>query len=352
MKRRLFLKELKQYLATPQIEKQGFSSHFEHDITAFPSKKEKFRRTPVSEKISAGDSLLLLPTYSFNSPAEFGNTQSAIYLTSEAQDADFTSFKEFLREIERLWTTNEPDGFAPASKMIPWSITVKGEIAYGSGSENLITALEMSYIKRRAAISIILQGIYGNDNGHTFFIVIGSDLRGERFTYNFLDFYLSCIPIEQDWINAFNKALDKLSPYNVKANNFDLRKYVFQKWESEEEINLKNGVVGGIGRSGYENKEWDNFEGLILKQEDLKINFSLGDDSWKLLYDRLECPNRYAGEYTVSIPRISYEEIRDGNLIGIRAPTIFLFGFGGKGWSIYAINIDAWPKEKEDSVDV
>ncbi|MCW3999524.1 MAG: hypothetical protein NWE93_04740 [Candidatus Bathyarchaeota archaeon] len=346
-----FLKKLKEYLTSSKEEK-GSSLHefFEHDITVFPSKKERFRVCKASKEISHGDSILLLPTFSYNSPAEFGDTKSAIHLTSEAQSADFNSFKDFLREIERLWTTDAYTDFSPASKLFPWSITVEGEVTYGSGSENLITVLEKRYEDIRAVVSIVLQGIFGEDNNHTFFIVIGSDIRGGAFTYNFLDFYLSSVPLDWNWINKFNNALDKLSVDNQKASSYVLKQYVYSKWESSAEIELKKGVIAGIGRTGYDQRrEWDVFKALILKKTDLDIDFSLDDDSWKLSYERVDHPLKFLDEYTVSIPKVCYEEITKGELIGIRRPTVFMLGFEGKGWVIYALNIRAaWAKLKHE----
>jgi len=346
-----FLEKLKIDLANNKKEKADdwLTEFFEHDFTVFPSKKVKYRICKASEKISSGDSILLLPTFSYGAPAEFGNTQSAIHLTSEAQWADFNGFKDFLREIEHLWIMDKHNDFSPASKLMPWSITDTGEMVYGSGSENLITALDSCYKKIRATVSIVLQGIYGQDNNHTFFIVIGSDIRDGRFTYNFLDFYLSSIPIEWDWINSFNKALDKLSAHNQKASNYVLKQYLYNKWESNDDVELKNSVVAGIGRNGFDTKrEWDNFKGLIIKKEDLNVKYSLDEDSWKLSYYRIGCPIKCLDEFTVYVPKVSYEEIQKGEITGIRRPTVFLLGFEGKGWTIYALNIRAWPKLKSE----
>ncbi len=346
----LLLERLKTNLNNKEEKSNNdFTQFFEHDFTVFPSQKSKSRACKASESISSGDSILLLPTFSYSAPAEFGNTQSAVYLTSEAAYTDFNGFKNFLREIEHLWTNEAYNDFSPASKLMPWSITSKGKIVYGSGSENLITALDSCYKETRATVSMVLQGIYGQDNNDTFFIVIGSDIQGSMFTYNFLDFYLSSIPIEWDWVNSFNKALDKLSADNQKATNYVLKQYMYSKWEKQSGYTgLKKGAIAGIGRNGFKKREWDNFKALIIKQEDLDDKYYLEEDSWRLLYDRTGCPIKCLDEFTVSIPRISYEEIQKGELIGIRDLELFLLGFEGKGWTIYALNIRARPKLKSE----
>ncbi|MCW4005437.1 MAG: hypothetical protein NWF04_02390 [Candidatus Bathyarchaeota archaeon] len=319
---------------------------FEHEFTVFPSGKTKSRAINVSKKISSGDSILLLPTFRYSSPAEFGNTQSAIYLTSEATSAEFDGFKSFLRQIEYLWTKRD-EAYAPVSKLIPWSITVKGKITYGSGAKNLIASLEQPHKKITATVSIILQGMYGEDN-QTFFIIIGSDLKEGQFMYNFLDFYLSSIPLECGWINSFNDALDKLSTSTQKAHSYTLKRYLYKKWTSKEEIMLQKGILAGIGRNGFDKRGWDSFDGLIVNAEDLDVHYILDENFCELPYDQISSPFHYLEEFTVSVPRVCYDEIQKGEVVGLRDPKAFLLGFEGKGWVIYAFNLQARPIKKAD----
>ena len=328
-----------------KTERRIIEEFFEHDITIFPDKKEKFRKVEIHGEFSHGGTCaLFLPTFRFSPPAEFGNTHSAVYLTSEAPHADFEGFTRFLRMIEQKWNNGNNNAFVPASKLMPWSISGEDYMIYGSGSENLIEALKSSYEKVRASVSMVLQGIYGTDSTCTFFIVIGSDIKGGRFGYNFIDFYLSNIPIDWNWIKSINNCLDELSPITIKASNYTLKSYLYHVWEGAENIPLGKDIIGGIGRNGYkhEKRDWDTFDGLILNKEKLDIRFKLDKtSSWEFPYYRPKCPKDYLDEFVINVTNHPPDvgEIQTGKLVGINRPTIYLLGFEGKGWEIFAINV-------------
>lgn len=317
---------------------------FEHEITIFPEGKKKFRIVRTHGAFSSlSNSVLFLPTFRFATPPEFGNTQSAVYLASDAPWADFEGFKRFFHDIGKKWSEENSYGFQPASKLMPWSICGDGSIVYGSGTENLIDVVGRCYKKTRATVSMILQGTYGDDVPRTFFIVIGSDLKGGSFGFNFLDFYLGNVPIEWDWIESINNSLDELCSTNRKASNYTLNSYFYNVWEGIENISLDCDVIGGIGRSGYDNRDWDTFEGLILSKKKLDMKFVLDKHmSWKSLpHYKPICPKANLDEFVVSVtnhpPDIS--EIRTGKLVGVSRPRIYLLEFPGRGWDISAINI-------------
>jgi hypothetical protein len=251
------------------------------------------------------------------------------------------------------WNEKGTADFSPDSKLMSWSINTQDQIFYGSGSKNLIDALAKSYRNIRASVSMVLQGLYGDDVPDTSFIVIGSDIKGGFFNYNFIDFYLGSVPIEWDWIWSFNNSLDKLSSFNRKASSYRLKQYDYYVWEGKEDIQIRNGIIGGIGRNGLENKNWHSFEGLILNKADLDVKYILNEeDSWKASYADFSCPKNYLEEFLVCCtnPMPSYEEIQKGELVGIRRPKIYLFGFEGRGGIILAISIHGISIMKQDSL--
>jgi hypothetical protein len=329
------------------------SRFFDHKITLFPQGSKKFRECAISKKLSdsiSGSSIIFLPTYNYSCNPEFGNTHQAIYLTSEAPCANFDNFKKFLLAIEDNWISGFGGGFTPDSALTPWSITFPDRLVYGSGAENLIDALSRNYKDSRATISMVLQGVYGEDNTQTFFIVIGSDLKGGAFYYTFIDFYLCSVPLDWEPIKTFISSLDKLSLYNKKATHYSLRNYVYHVWEAKEEINFKTGVIGGIGRNGYDNRAWDNFEGLILPQTDLQADYILDvDSSSEFEGGPVTCPIDWLDEFVISATNVppTYEEIKRSDFTGIHRPRVYQFGFYAKGWEIYAINLWGWAKSKK-----
>src|SRR3990170_4450298 len=249
------------------------------------------------------------------------------------------------------WNEKGTANFVPDSRLISWSVTSQGQMVYGSGTENLIKALAKSYMNIRACVSIVLQGAYGDDVPETSFIVIGSDIKGGFFGYNFIDFYLGSIPIEWDWIKSFNNSLDRLSNFNRKASSYRLKQYYYCVWESEESTTIKNGIIGGIGRNGFEEKKWHSFEGLILNRADLDVKYTLNEeDSWKFPYGSLDCPMKYLDEFVVRFtnPLPSFEETQSGKLVGIRHPKIYLFGFEGRGWEIFTVSVHGKSLMKEE----
>ena len=337
--------------ADDTIEKKGkmffTRKFFEQEVVLFPDKKEKFGITQILDKDMRNDSFVFLPTFGFSCPAEFGDTRSAVYLTSEAGWADMDGFQSFLREVEKKWTDRGSFEFYPDSRLMPWSISgmQSGEIVYGSGSESLIEALKTCCKTIRASVTMILQGVYGEDYTKTFFIVIGSDIKGGAFNYNFIDFYLSSAPLDWTWIQWFNDALDKLSPYNRKATYYSLKPYGYFVWRSKERITIDK-VIGGIGRNGFDNREWDTFEGIILSKENLNIKFHFDrEKSWTpdFLPSTLQvkCPNQYLRECLASVTNVppTFSELRAGKLTGINRPKLYMLVFEGKGWSIIAVNI-------------
>ena len=345
-----FLKKFLEDLENPStVNEEGsksltFTRFYEHEFTLFPKGKAKCRTAEISEELYS-DTICFIPGFRFYEPPELGDTRSAVYVTSEAPSADSKGFKSFLVEIEKKWNDwndqNKPD-FFPESKLIPWSITSGNKLIYGSGTKNLISVVAGFNQQTRAAISIILQGTYGDDIPQTAFIVIGSDVKGGFFSYNFIDFYLSSIPIEWDWINSFNKSLDKLSSFNRKASSYTLKPYSYYVWKAQNDIKITKGIIGGLGRNGFEEKKWHSFEGLILNKEYINTDYDLvEDETWKRKYTNFKCPKDYLNEFLVRFtnPVPSIEEIQQGELIGIRRPKIYLFAFEGRGWTIFALNI-------------
>ena len=327
-----------------ETERKMLEEFFEHEMTIFPNKKEKFRITKKYGEFSHGSAcVLFLPTFRFSPPAEFGNTNSAVYIASEAPRADFEGFKRFVRKIEQKWNNESNYEFAPSSELFPWSISGDGYVVYGSGSKNLIEALE-HYYKLRVSVSIVLQGIFGVGSTDTFFIVIGSDIKGGWFSYNFIDFYLSSIPIEWNWIKSINNSLDELSRVNMKASNYTLKSYRYFVWEGIGNIPIDKDIIGGIGRNGlkHSKRDWDTFDGLILSRDKLDIKYVLDEESsWKLPYYEPSCPKDYLDEFVVSVTNHppDVDEIQTGKLVGINRPSIYVLCFEGKGWDIFAINI-------------
>jgi hypothetical protein len=311
---------------------------FDDRITLFAHKPVKFRKIKkYREYHRLATAPIFLPTFYMTPPPHFGNTRSAIHITSKAYMGNLESYCTFMREIERLWLEGVIDEVLQIDRLMPWSISNDGYMVYGSGVENLLEALKTYDF---GIITMILQGYYGEDYSKLFFIIISSYRKGPVFRDNFIDFYLCNIPMERDWINRINDSLDILSSRSRKASSYSLKPYYFYEWNSTSDISLKQ-ILGGMGRNGYDDeREYDVFEGLIVSREQAKTTYKLdrkhswiGDSEHSL---PVNCLDEFVFSATNRPP--TQREIKSGKLIGIRKPTVYMLVFGGYGHVIFALN--------------
>lgn len=307
-------------------------------ITLFADKPVKFRKIAKYKEYSPlASAPIFLPTFHLTPPPRFGNTKSAIHVTSRSYGGSLKSFRKFMREIRRLWLGDVFGEALQIERLMPWSISNNDYMVYGSGVENLFAALRTYDF---GVITMILQGYYGEDYSKSFFIIISSYRKGSVFRDNSIDFYLCNIPMNWDWINRINNSLDILSKMSIKATSYSLKPYYFYKWRSTSDISLKQ-VLGGIGRNGWgDEREYDVFEGLIVSREQAKATYALDkEDSW--IGDSkcplpIDCLDEFVFSVTNRPP--TQEEIKSGKLVGIRRPTVFMLVFDGYGHDIFALN--------------
>lgn len=318
--------------------KEDLKEFFDNRITIFADKPVKFRKIgKYGEYHHLSNATIFLPTFYMDLPPQFGNTKSAIHITSEAYNGTLDSFCNFMREIKELWLGDMIGEVLEIDRLMPWSISDNGYMVYGSGIENLFEALK---IHDYGIITMILKGYYGEDYSKSFFIIISNYRKGFRFRDNSIDFYLCNIPMEWDWINRINDSLDILSPMNSKASNYSLKQYYFYEWNGTSDISLKQ-VIGGMGRNGYEDeREYDTFKGLILEKEQASLKYKLdrtnswtGDSKYSFPVD---CLDEFAFSVTNRPPTL--QEIKSRELIGIRRPTVYMLVFDGHGHTIFALN--------------
>ena len=322
----------------PPTESLDSKEFFDDRITLFAHKPVKFRKiAKYREYLPLASAPIFLPIFYMTPPPHFGNTRSAIHITSEAYGGSLESFCRFMREIRRLWLGDVIGEVLQINRLMPWSISDNGYMVYGSGVENLFEALRTYDF---GIITMILQGCYGEDYSKSFFIIICSYRKGPVFRDNFIDFYLGNIPMNWDWINRINDSLDILSSMSRKASSYSLKSYYFYEWKSTSDISLKQ-VLGAMGRNGYDDeREYDVFEGLIVSREQAKTTYKLdrkyswiGDSAYSLPVDCLE-------EFVFSVTNRppTQQEIVSGKLIGIRKPTVYMLVFDGRGHEIFALN--------------
>lgn len=318
--------------------KEVLKEFFDDRITIFGDNPVKYRKIrKYGEYQDLADAPIFLSTFYMTPPPQFGNTKSAINVNSEASNANLDSFYNFMLEIEKLWLKDVYAKVLQIDKLMPWSISDNGYMVYGSGVRNLFEALK---IYDFGIITMILQGFFGEDFTKTFFIIISSYRKGPFFRDSFIDFYLSNIPMEWDWINRMNDSLDILSPTNIKASSYSLKPYYFYEWSCESEMSLKQ-VLGGIGRNGYDDeRKYDTFRGLILKKEQVEMSYELEEDSWISDHYDPPVPVSCLDEFPFSITNRppTQEEIKSQKLIGIYRPVIYTLVFDGYGHTIYAVN--------------
>ncbi|HSV50041.1 MAG TPA: hypothetical protein VLH35_06965, partial [Candidatus Acidoferrales bacterium] len=73
------------------------------------------------------------------------------------------------------------------------------------------------------------------------------------------------------------------------------------------------------------------------------------EESWEFPYEtRLGCPIDWLDEFLISATNVppTYEEIKRKDFTGLHNARLYLFGFSGKGWPIFAINIWGWADSK------
>ena len=322
----------------PVKPKEDFKEFFDDRITIFKDKPVKYRKIgKYGEYHHLSDAPIFLPTFYMTPPPQFGNTKSAININSEAYHGSLGSFRKFMREIKKLWLTDVSAEVLQIDRLMPWSISNNGYMVYGSGIENLFEALK---IYDFGIITMILQGYYGEDYSKTFFIIISSYRKGRLFRDNFIDFYLSNIPMNWDWINRINNSLDILSSMNSKASSYSLKPYYFYNWNGNSDISLKQ-VLGGMGRNGYaEKRKYDVFKGLIVTKEQARIPYKFekeyswtGDSKYSL---PVGCLDEFVFSVTNRPPTV--QEIESRELIGIRRPVVYMLVFDGYGHVIFALN--------------
>ena len=332
----------------PVIEIEEF---FESKITVFPDKKVNFRKVEkYGELHRLAQCPIFLPTFTgWDTSPEFGDTKSAIYLTSKAVGGILESFTNFIQEIEKIWLKETIKKVRSIEKLMPWSISNDGYFIYGSGADNLLEALNKFDF---GVITIILQGYYGEDYTKSFFIIISSYRKHSMFLDSFIDFYLSNIPLKWDWINQINSSLELLSPRTEIAESYSLKSYFNYTWIGEKNIQINKNIIGGIGRNGFgNNRKYDIFDGLIFKNDTLTMKYKLDKVySWTLNGYKIECPVDFLSEFTISATNHppTVDEIETGKLVGINKPKIYTLIFDGKGHTIFAINGWGWSRFRKD----
>jgi len=314
-------------------------SFYEHDITIFPEEKVKFRTIEKSGPFSAlADATIFIPHFSWRSPPQFGTTKAALHFSSKAFHAKLEDYKKFLNHVENLWKKKIPYVAREASELLPWSISCDEKLMYGSGIKNLIEAIKSIDI---GIVTIFLIGTYGEDYSKTFFIIINNYWKYGIFRDNYFDIYLCNMPLNLKWIEEINDSIEILSTHNEKADSYSLKNYIYHFWRGERKDNIVKNLIGGIGRSGFDDeREYDQFDGLILENPFSENDFEFDkNSSWNTEDKKLECPSNSFKEIIMSITNHppSIKEIKDGSFTGFVRPHIQHIIFDGYGHVIHAL---------------
>ena len=318
--------------------------HFEHDITLFPDERVKYRTIKKSEdfhKLAAAP--IFIPHFSWSSPPSFGPLDAAIHFSSKAYMANLENYEKFLKHVEKLWLKRLYYITRDTRDLFSWSISSEGKLIYGSGVPNLIEAIKNTDI---GIVTIFLIGTYGEDYSKTFFIIISNYWKGRFFRDNYLDLYLSNMPLDFKWVEEINESVKLLSTNSEPAESYSLKSYIRHIWRSKKRYKIKDKLIGGIGRECIDDeREWDQFSGLILfnpfNEEDFELDHELSFNI-NTQFDR--CPVNAFDEIVMSItnPPPSVDEIKSGEFIGFVNPTISHFIFDGYGHTIHALLFWGW----------
>jgi len=315
--------------------------YFEHEITKFPEE-----RIPYIEIEKKGTlrplarAPIFIPHFSLSWPPEFGmDSKHAIHFSSRAYNASLENYKKFLKKIESLWEKNMYYLARDTRNLISWSISSDGKLKYGSGFPNLLKAIKDTVI---GMVTIFLIGCYGEDYSKTFFVIISNYWKGGRFRDNTLDLYLSNMPLNYGWVEEFNETMKILSNNTNIANSYSLKPYFSRKWRSEKRYTIKNKIIGGVGRDGYDDdRHWDQFVGLILENPFTAKDFKLEEAESTLEYSKesIKCPVDAFDKIVMSVTNTppDVEAILSGKFYGVANPIFQEMIFDGYGHEIHAI---------------
>lgn len=314
------------------------------DITIFPEEKTNFRiMNKKNEFHGLADATIFIPHFSLSWVPQYGPINAAIHFLSSAYYVKMQDYKKFLNRIEKIWEKRIPYKARDTRDFFSWSISGDGKMKVGSGVNNLINAIESTDI---GMITIFLIGAYGEDYSKTFFIIISNYWKYGIFRDNYLDIYLSNIPLDFKWIEEINESLKVLSPNCEIADSYSLKEYGYHFWRSEKKFEVSKNLIGGIGRDGFdEDREWDQFTGLILKNPFTEGDFTFDEESSFNLFDSFSmCPTDAFDELVMSVTNSppTYDEIMSGKFIGFNRPHIQHFIFDGHGHTIHALLFWGW----------
>jgi len=330
---------------------------FESNITVFPDKKENFRSIDKKNEFHhLADAPIFIPHFSWSASPLFGPVNAAIHFSSKAYIADLKKYETFLKHIEKLWLNRLPYIARDTRRLFSWSISTHGKLKYGSGIENLLKAIKETEI---GIITIFLIGTYGEDYSKTFFIIINNYWKGNFFRDNYLDLYLSNMPLDFKWVEQINESVKILSSNSEPAESYSLKIYAHHCWRSEKRYDIKDKIIGGLGRDGYEDdRDWDQFSGLIISNPFSEDEFVFDEESsFNVITELKKCPVNVFDEIVMSVTNHppSVLEIRSGKFYGFVRPSIHHLIFDGYGHTIHALLYWGWSlfhNDKNSSITI
>jgi len=318
-------KNMEQIIENIDTEEDEFRREFQNVIYNIKKRKKETHRT--LHKKGEFEHLSVTPIFVPNMfwPPEIRSEKECVYIPIDInlKDDSIKGVKKFLKIIERYFE-KDLSRYIYLRKLFPWSISnTQGIMAYGVGISDLFHNLKNL---ERSVLTIVLTGEYGKEMT-SFLMVVGMDFRNNYASYCFIDFYLSNIPLENQWIVSLKHNLDGVTNAIDGGESCCFYSTAFKRWEVRDEdfsiSNLKS-LVGKI-----ESDRFSYYDYGVIKIKNI-VNWEVLD-SWGDNYFK-NCPSEYLDEYIgLLIPSLSEDEVINENIHKIPRLLVSIFNIQGRG---------------------
>jgi len=304
----------------------------------------KIAKTGPFEHVS--NCVVFNPNFTVVGPPNFGNYWQSCRITIGAWGSRSSKdFIEFMTEVETIWMKLLGIALLDAYPSY-WTISNNGFMIYGCGAENLREALSTSTY---GAVASILQGCFGEHYDRTCFAVVYCQVHRSVISYLGMDTYLSCAPVNWNWINKLYSPFQHFGDFQG-ISNFSIYDIPMIQHISRQKT-VKPEFLGGIERLGADPKEreYDQYTGVIMQLPDLEMipyEISEVNPTEHPLKENLRvCPLRSFDSFVCSItnPPPLCTDIETGQMKELRTPRVTTMLFPAPGFSIYGITAHSTP---------
>jgi hypothetical protein len=148
-----------------------------------------------------------------------------------------------------------------------WTVSNDDFMTYGCGAENLSQAIDPTTY---GTMGCILQGCFGEHYGRTCFSIVYCQIHRSMVSYLGMDMYLSCAPVNWNWINKLYSPFQHFGDFEGIAN-FSIYDIPMVRHISKQKT-VKPIFLGGIGRLGADlrEREYDQYSGVIMQLPNLE----------------------------------------------------------------------------------